>query len=927
MGLAKEHGPIFWLDLLGTPFIVVSGADLVVEISDESRFDKVVRGPLKKLRVIGGDGLFTGDTKAPNWSKAHNILLPTFSQKSMVDYLPMMNDIAEQLMLKWERMNSDEEIDVPKDMIGLTLDTIGLCGFDYRFNSFYQNDFHPFIKALTRTLITTKSQRGFPFEKMRLNKELKQLETDVEYMRVLVDDIIKERRQNGGQQNDLLNFMLTGRDRVTGEGLSDENIRYQINTFLIAGHETTSGLLSFALYYLVKNPSVLQRAYAEVDEVLGRTVDYRPTMPQIGRLKYVQAILFEALRLWPTAPTYGVAPFEDETIGGQYHIPKGTFVSVLVPSLHRDASVWGDDAETFNPENFSSEAEANRHPHAYKPFGNGQRACIGRQFAIQEAVLVLSMILQRFDLFDHKDYKLDVSETLSLKPHDFSLKVKLREDVVRGHASSADERETEAPQQVQTVPSHGTPFLVLYGSNLGSTEGFAREIAQQAEFNGFEAAMAPLDDYVEKLPKEGVVAIACASYNGAAPDNAIEFLKWIEAAEGQPLDGVKHMILGCGNTDWAATFQAVPRKIEEHLARLGSEAVIPLCEVNAKEDIDSAFHEWLEGLWETTASALDLDIDFSETEDQPPLYQVEITESVTANPVAEQFGAIDVEIIDNTELQGKAQSNQRSTRHIQVSLPDGVTYQPGDHLCVVPQNRPDIVRRVLDRFGLQDDTYIRVESRSEMRGRFPSGSTFSVRHLAENVGELQAVATRKDIRTLAKHTRCPDTLKKLQALGAAPKDGEDLYLEEVSRKRKSVLNLLEEFPACELPFAVFLEMVPYLSPRYYSIASSEAATPGLCSIAVGVLKGEALSGQGVFEGTCSNYLAELKQGTKFKAVVKQPSSDFKLPEDPATPVIMIGPGTGLAPFRGFIQERAARKQKDEDLAEVPASRPRLLFPG
>ncbi|MEQ9315484.1 MAG: cytochrome P450, partial [Henriciella sp.] len=149
--IADEQGPIFWLDMMGTPIVFVSGADLVQELCDESRFDKSVRGALRKLRVIGGDGLFTGDTKAPNWGKAHNILMPTFSQKSMHDYLPMMTDIASQLMLKWERLNSDDEIDVPSDMIRLALDTIGLCGFDYRFNSFYSETFHPFIDALSRT--------------------------------------------------------------------------------------------------------------------------------------------------------------------------------------------------------------------------------------------------------------------------------------------------------------------------------------------------------------------------------------------------------------------------------------------------------------------------------------------------------------------------------------------------------------------------------------------------------------------------------------------------------------------------------------------------------------------------------------------------------------------------------------------------------
>ena len=139
-------------------------------------------------------------------------------------------------------------------------------------------------------------------------------------MSKLVDDIIRERRRGGGDQaqKDLLNFMLAGVDKQTGESLSDENIRYQIITFLIAGHETTSGLLSFTLYFLVNNPDMLEKAYEEVDRVLGNDLAVQPTFQQVNQLTYVQQILNEALRLYPTAPAIGLYPYKDEVIGGQY---------------------------------------------------------------------------------------------------------------------------------------------------------------------------------------------------------------------------------------------------------------------------------------------------------------------------------------------------------------------------------------------------------------------------------------------------------------------------------------------------------------------------------------------------------------------------------------------------------------------------------
>lgn len=914
MRLTREQGPIFWLDMMGTPIIIVSGAELVSELCDESRFDKAVRGALRRLRAIGGDGLFTGSTQAPNWSKAHNILMPTFSQQSMRDYLPMMVDIANQLVLKWERLNSGDEIDVARDMIGLTLDTIGLCGFDYRFNSFYNDDFHPFIDALTRTLETAMNQRGLPLENIMMRKQLGQLGKDIAYMNGLVDDIIRERRQTGGDQKDLLNLMLAGKDPITGEGLSDENIRYQINTFLIAGHETTSGLLSFALYYLLKHRDVLAKAYAEVDRVLGPDISVPPTLAQIGQLEYTRAILLEALRLWPTAPAFSVYPYEDEVIGGKYHLPKGSFITILPLMLHREQSVWGEDAESFNPDHFSREAEAARPPHAYKPFGNGQRACIGRQFAMQEAILVLAMILQRFDLYDHENYDLKIKETLSLKPDGFRIRAKLREGRVKGTGVPAPA--SAAPEAAPVGrPKHGTALTVLYGSNLGTAEGFARRIAQDGELNGFDTALASLDSFAGKLPTSGAVIIVSASYNGAPPNNAAKFIDWLAKAEPGAATGVSYAVFGCGSRDWAATFQTIPRQIDTRLTELGASRALPRGEADAREDMDGQFHDWLETLWPKLGDTLSIGVDFDTPVQAAPLYHVEPAPSVTANPVAHQTGAIEMNVLENRELQTHEDgaSDARSTRHIEIALPEGMNYQPGDHLCVVPINHPELVDRALARFGFSKDDYIRVETRGTMRSPFPNGSTFSVKRLAENYGELQAVASRKDVARLAAHTRCPKTLPTLKALGAPADHGKDAYRTDVFAKRKSVLDLLDEFPACELPFAIFLEMIPWLSPRYYSIASSPKMGADRCAITVGVIEGPARSGLGHYRGICSTHLANCQTGDTILATIQAPSSPFRLPDDPSVPVIMIGPGTGLAPFRGFLEARRALKEAGEPL--------------
>ena len=140
-------------------------------------------------------------------------------------------------------------------------------------------------------------------------------------------------------------------------------------------------------------------------------------------------------------------------------------------------------------------------------------------------------------------------------------------------------------------------------------------------------------------------------------------------------------------------------------------------------------------------------------------------------------------------------------------------------------------------------------------------------------------------------------------------------------RRKSVFDLLEEHPACELPFHLYLEMLSLLAPRYYSISSSPAGESQRCSATVGVVEAPASSGRGIYRGVCSNYLARRRSGDTIHATVRETKAGFRLPDDNTVPIIMIGPGTGLAPFRGFLQERADRKARGANLG------PAMLFFG
>ncbi|TMK46534.1 MAG: cytochrome P450 [Alphaproteobacteria bacterium] len=882
--LARELGPIFWLDMMGAPIVIVSGHDLVDELSDEKRFDKAVRGPLRRVRTVAGDGLFTADTTEPNWSKAHNILLQPFGNRAMQSYHPSMVDIAEQLVKKWERLNADDEIDVVHDMTALTLDTIGLCGFDYRFNSFYRRDYHPFVESLVRSLETIMMIRGLPLENLWMGKRRRDLAADVAFMNKMVDEIVAERRRStdaAADKKDMLGAMMTGVDRATGEQLDDVNIRYQINTFLIAGHETTSGLLSCALYALLKHPEVLKKAYEEVDRVLGPDINARPTYQQVTQLTYVTQILKEALRLWPPAPAYGISPLQDETIGGKFGLRKNTFVTVLVLALHRDPSVWGPNPDAFDPENFSREAEAKRPINAWKPFGNGQRACIGRGFAMHEAALALGMILQRFKLVDHQRYQMHLKETLTIKPDGFKIRIRPRTEKDRGPSAAAAPAAVAsgAASRARTRPGHNTPLLVLYGSNLGTAEELATRVADLAEVNGFATKLAPLDDFVGKLPEKGGLLIFCASYNGAPPDNATQFIKWLGGdLPKNAFAKLRYAVFGCGNSDWAATYQSVPRFIDDQLKARGARNVYARGEGDARSDLDGQFESWFAAAAPAAVKEFGLDSNFSRSADDEPLYRIEPVAPIAVNTMVVQGGAAPMKVLVNTELQSRLGANpsDRSTRHVEVQLPAGINYRVGDHLSVVPRNDPALVDQVARRFGFLPADQIRLRVTEGRRAQLPVGDAVSVGRLLTEFVELQQIATRKQIQIMSEHTRCPVTKR-------------------------------------ELPFHAYLEMLSLLAPRYYSISSSPSRDGARCSVTVAVVQAPASSGRGIYNGVCSNYLAGRRAGDTVHATVRETKAGFRLPDDSSLPIIMIGPGTGLAPFRGFLQERADRKNKGTSL--------------
>jgi cytochrome P450 len=422
--MMRDLGPISVRKVLGTEIVTVGGADLAGELADEARFCKFVGLHLPPLRRIVGDALFTAENNEPNWQLAHDILAPAFTREAMSGYHPIMLEVARELLSRWDAAaDRGELVDVSADMTRLTMETIGRAGFGYRFASFESDRPHPFVNAMTRALRHSRISAIIPWGPARrvLGSSEAQYRADVATMERVVDDVIQARSGDPAYDaSDLLGLMLRTAHPETGRRLDPVNIRQQVITFIIAGHETTSGALSFALYFLTRDPRTLAQAQAEVDALWGEADNPEPSFGDVAKLRYVRAALDEALRLWPTAPAYLRAARADTMVGGQYRMNQGDWAMVFLPLLHRDPKVW-PDPERFDPDRFAPGRARNRPPHAYKPFGTGKRACIGRHFALHEAVLALALMLHRYDLSATDGYQLRIAESLTLKPQGFEL--------------------------------------------------------------------------------------------------------------------------------------------------------------------------------------------------------------------------------------------------------------------------------------------------------------------------------------------------------------------------------------------------------------------------------------------------------------------------------------------------------------------------
>ncbi|OAP57125.1 hypothetical protein AYL99_07862 [Fonsecaea erecta] len=921
---AGIYGPIYQITVNGKRRILCSSASLLEEMVDERRFVKIPPATISERP--GPKGLFAARNEDPDWAQGHRILMPAFAPLSVLDMFTDMKDIANQLILSWARKGPENKILATEDFTRLTLDTIALCTMSYRFNSFYQDTMHPFVQAMNVVFAENNAKTSRPtFIQSFLFKT--NAET-VQARKVLVETgkrIIENRRANPTDNKDVLNTMIYGKDPKTGEIMRDELIIEQMITFLIAGHETTSGLLSFATMQLLKNPETYLKAQKEIDEVIGtRSIE----AGDISKLKYLNAVLRETTRLNPTVPVLqkqinpAVAHQTVTVDGGRYKLEPADNIVILLSKAQRDPKVWGETADYFDPDRMLDEnfdRITAKYPGTWKPFGNGKRACIGRPFAWQEAMLVLAMILQNFEVkLDNPNYKPAIKQALTIKPDELYIRVTPRRNMdatsmdLLIHSKSGNDSQahlSSSKKEIEVSQSF-KPMTILYGSNTGTCQAFAQRLAADSGSHGFHASVQDLDSATNALPKDHPVIIITSSYEGQPPDNAARFMEWLSSCGQDSLHGVQYTVFGCGHRDWSQTFHRVPKLADELLERCSARKIASSGFTDAsKGNMYGEFEEWLENsLW--------TELSGSESKaGQAEVTHVEISTSARASSL--RYDVFLAKIKDNRIL---TMEGEPVKCHMEIELPKDIAYECGDYVAILPLNSEKSVQRIMAHFGLPGDAVITIKSSGP--STIPTDIPLSVFDVLRSYVELSQPATKKGIKIFTKYTEHADDKAYLENLTVE----NSRFEQEITQKRTSLFELLTKHPSINLPFGEYLSLLPPLNVRQYSISSSPLSNPNVCSISYGVIDTRALSDANQrFEGVTGTYLCGLKAGDSIQVSIRPTvKKTFRLPVDPEkTPLLMFAAGTGVAPFRGFLQARAIQMESNSERKLAPA----VLFLG
>ena len=387
-------------------YLITNPADVRHVLQDNAR--NYHKSPLyEKLRMFLGNGLLTSEDDF--WLRQRRIAQPAFHRQRVAALAGVMADAARNAATGWQKIASDgRPVDIDEEMMCLTRTVV--------LRALLGADLGPFADKIDDAWTVINQYIGESFWSLGLTdwvptSRKRRFLAARAVLRDAVDHVISQRRRNPSESADLLSMLLSARDEETGEGMTDEQLRVEVTTFLLAGQETTSLALTWTWYLLSQHAGPRRRLEEEIDAVLdGRPPEYA----DLVNLPYTRMVIDEALRLYPPAWGFSRQALADDELGG-YRLPRGWLAFVIPYALHRLPAFW-PEPETFDPDRFTPERSADRPKFVYVPFGAGPRQCIGNQFALIEAQLIVATLAREYRLHLVPGHRVESWPLITLRP-------------------------------------------------------------------------------------------------------------------------------------------------------------------------------------------------------------------------------------------------------------------------------------------------------------------------------------------------------------------------------------------------------------------------------------------------------------------------------------------------------------------------------
>jgi len=487
---------------------------------------------------------------------------------------------------------------------------------------------------------------------------------------------------------------------------------------------------------------------------------------------------------------------------------------------------------------------------------------------------------------------------------------------------------------ISKMKSTGRSIIVFYGSQTGTAEEFATRLAKEANRYRLKAMVADPEEYdMEDLAKvaeiENSLAIFCvATYGEGDPtDNAQDFYQWLQSGEAD-LSGLNYAVFGLGNKTYEH-YNSMGKYVDSRLEELGASRVFELGLGDDDANIEEDFISWKERFWSAVCEHFNIeslgeDINLRQYQlvrfEEAPI-SVFTGEIARLNSYRTQKPPFDPKnpflssIIVNRELY----KGDRSCMHIELDITGSkLRYDSGDHVAVYPTNNPALVEKIGKLLNADLDAVFSLNNLDEDSSKkhpFPCPTTYRTALL--HYVDITSIPRTHVLKEISEYASNEEHKKMLKMMATSTEEGKNLYLTWVVKDHRSIIHILEDLPSLKPPLDHLLELLPRLQARYYSISSSPKIYSTSVHITAVLVEYETPTKR-TNKGVATGWLQTLKvtEDEKLQVPIFIRRSQFRLPSKSLTPIIMIGPGTGLAPFRGFIQERGFQKKEGKPMGET-----------